>query len=125
MTAWTTEELTKIGEADELNLQSQRSDGKLRDPVTIWVVRHGDDLYVRPIRGRQGWHRGTRTRHQGYIRSAEVDKDVAFVDADTDASLNDAIDAEYRTKYRAYPADFVDPVTNAQARSATIRLVPR
>jgi hypothetical protein len=125
MTNWTTEELAAIGTTDELNLQSQRSDGSLRDPVTIWVVRHRDDVYVRAVRGREGWYRGTRSRREGHIRSGGVDKDVIFEDADADGRLNDALDAEYRSKYRSYPADIVDPVVNDQARSSTIRLVAR
>jgi hypothetical protein len=51
--------------------------------------------------------------------------EVTFADADADPGLNDAIDAEYRAKYRGYPADFVDHVTNGEARSSTIKLVPR
>ena len=125
MTNWTTDELAAIAKTDELNLQSLRTDGSLRAPVTMWVVRHGDDLYVRAVRGREGWYRGTRKRHEGHIRSGGVDKDVTFADADADASLNDAIDAEYRSKYRSYPADTVAPVVNEQARSSTIKLVPR
>jgi hypothetical protein len=125
MTSWTAEELTKIGNADELELRSLRADGLPRAPVTMWVVRYGDDLYVRAVRGRDGWYRGTRTRNEGHIRSGGVDRDVTFADADADPGLNNAIDAEYRAKYRRYPADFVDHVTNGQARSSTIKLVPR
>jgi hypothetical protein len=125
MTNWTAEELTSIGEADELSLQSLRGDGTLRDPVIIWVVRHGDDLYVRAVKGRDGWYRGTRTRGAGHVRSAGIDKDVTFADADGDAGLNDALDSCYRAKYRAYAASIVDPVTNARARSSTTRLIPR
>jgi hypothetical protein len=125
MTGWTTEALDKIGEADELHLQSVRRDGTLRDPVTMWVVRTGDDLYVRPVRGRDGWYRGTLSRHEGHVESGGVDKDVTFAEADTDPAVNAAIDGEYQAKYRAYPADFVDAVINAQARSATVKLVPR
>jgi hypothetical protein len=124
MTTWTSEELTKVGAADELRLQSRRADGTLRDPVTMWVIRHGDDLYVRPVKGRDGWYRGTRTRLEGHIRSGGIDKNVTFADADTDSGLNDAIDAGYRAKYRAYPASIVGSVLTHQARSATIRLVP-
>jgi hypothetical protein len=51
MTAWTSDELDKIANADELRLATVRPDGSLRDPVTIWVVRHGDDLYIRSYRG--------------------------------------------------------------------------
>jgi hypothetical protein len=125
MTTWTAEELTSIGEADELSLQSQRGDGTLREPVIIWVVRHGDDLYVRAVKGRDGWYRGTRTRGAGHVRSAGIDKDVTFADADGDAGLNDALDSGYRAKYRSYDASIVEPVTNARARSSTTRLIPR
>jgi hypothetical protein len=125
MTTWTSQELAVIGGADELDLRSRRGDGTLRDPVTLWVVRHGDDLYVRPVRGRDGWYRGTQTRHEGHIRSAGIDKDVTFAEADTDARLNDALDAEYRAKYRSYPVEYVDPVVNEQARCSTLKLVPR
>src|SRR5207245_4037289 len=47
MTAWTNDELEKIGAADEVQLASRRADGTLREPVTIWVVRRSEDLYVR------------------------------------------------------------------------------
>ena len=47
MTTWTSDELDKIGSAEELQIASLRRDGTLRKPVTIWVVRVGDDLYVR------------------------------------------------------------------------------
>ncbi|MEW1840050.1 DUF2255 family protein [Nonomuraea angiospora] len=49
-------------------LASRRADGSLRRPVTMWVVRVGDDLYVRCMNGRAGaWYRGAQTRHQGRI----------------------------------------------------------
>ena len=54
MTGWTSEELDRIGTAQELEVTSLRADGTLRQPVTIWVIREGDDLYVRSWRGRSG-----------------------------------------------------------------------
>ena len=39
---WTSDELTKIGTAEELRIASLRRDGTLRKPVIIWVVRVGD-----------------------------------------------------------------------------------
>jgi hypothetical protein len=48
--AWTSDEFSRIGEADELEIASLRPDGTLRRPRTIWVVRHGDDIYVRSIK---------------------------------------------------------------------------
>ena len=121
---WTKDELAKIEKAEELDISSLRDDGSLRDPVTIWVVRHGDDLFVRAIKGRTGpWFRGTQTRHAGRIRAGGVEKDVAFMDAD--ASLNDQIDAAYRTKYRRYAANIIGSTLTPEARAATIKLVPR
>ena len=56
--------------------------------MTIWVVRHGNDLYVRSAYGRtSSWFRGTQDRHEGHIRAGGVNKDVTFVDADP--NIND------------------------------------
>ncbi len=74
------------------------ADGTLRKPVIIWVVRLGDDLYVRSVNGRtSAWFRGVQTRHEGHIRAGGVDKDVTFVE-EPDSNINDQIDAAYRNK---------------------------
>jgi hypothetical protein len=52
MTGWSNDELTGIGTAEELQISPRRRDGNLRNPRTIWVVRAGDDLYVRSVRRR-------------------------------------------------------------------------
>ena len=125
MTTWTKDELNKIGTAEELEIESLRRDGTRRKPVTIWVVRVGDDLYVRPIHGRtSAWFRGVQTRHEGRIRAGGVDKDVAFVE-EADPDINEQIDAAYRTKYRRYAASIINTTVSPEARSATIKLVPR
>jgi hypothetical protein len=124
MTGWTGDELTRIGTADELEVASARHDGTLGRPRTIWVVRVGDDLYVRSMYGRAGgWCPGTQVRHEGHIRAGGVDKDVTFADADPD--LNDPIDAAYRNKYRRYGPSIIVGVVNPGARAATIKVVPR
>lgn len=125
MTTWTSDELDKIGTAEEVQIASLRRDGTLRKPVTIWVVRHGDDLYVRSVNGRSAaWFRGTQDRHEGHIRAGGLEKDVTFVE-ETDPGINDALDAAYRAKYRRYAASIVDSIVSPQARAATIKLVPR
>ena len=123
MTAWTSEELSKIGAADELELAALRRDGTLRNPVTIWVVRHGDDLYVRSWRGRTGtWFHRIQDRREGHISAGGVDKDVTFVDADP--AINDEIDVAYRTKYRRYADSYVRSMISPEARATTLRLLP-
>lgn len=120
---WTNEELTRIGAEDELEIASRRGDGTLRRPRTIWVVRHGEDLFVRSVNGPDAaWYRGTRDRHEGHITAGGVDKDVTFVDAEP--ALNDTLDAVYRSKYRRYSAAPVDRITSDEARATTIQLVP-
>jgi hypothetical protein len=123
MAAWTSGELDKIAAADELELASAKRDGTMRKPVTIWVVRLGDDLYVRSWRGRTSrWFRGSQDRHEGHIRAGGVDKDVVFAEVD---DVNDEIDAAYRAKYDRYDATYVDPMVGPEARAATIKLVAR
>ena len=125
MTTWTNSELTKIGSAEELEIASLRSDGTLRKAVTIWVVRHGDDLYVRAVNGRSGvWFRGAQVRHEGHIQAGGVEKDVTFVE-EADQALSDKLDAAYRTKYRRYGESIVGTIVSPGARAATIKLVPR
>jgi hypothetical protein len=124
MATWTDAELKKIAAADELELSSLRREGTLRSPVTIWVVRVGDDLFVRAVKGRSGpWFRGTQSRQAGCIQSGGVERDVAFVD-ENDPTLNERIDAAYREKYRKYPKEYVDDCLTPAARAATIKLVP-
>jgi hypothetical protein len=123
MITWTSEELNKIGAAEELKIASLRQDGTLRMPVIIWVVRVGDDLYVRSYRGRAGaWFRNTQVRNEGRIWTGGVEKDVSFV-AETDSAINDQIDDAYRTKYRHLP-QYVAPMLTAEVRSTTLKLAP-
>ncbi len=124
MTKWTGDQLDKVGRAEELQIASVRRDGTLRKPVTVWVVRCGEDLYVRSVSGRSGaWFRGTREKHEGRIRAGGVRHDVAFVDAE--AKIVDEVDAAYRAKYRRYEGSILNSVLTPEARAATIKLLPR
>jgi len=124
MTEWTSDELNQIAAEDELEIAAFRRDGTLRKPVTIWVVRLGDDLYVRSVNGRaSAWFRGTQDRHEAHIHAGDVEKDVRLIE-ETDPGLSGQLDTAYRTKYRRYAADIVNSIISPDARSATIRLVP-
>ena len=39
MVSWTREELTAVGEAEELEIAPARADGSLRGATPVWVVR--------------------------------------------------------------------------------------
>jgi hypothetical protein len=124
MTTWTNDELDTIGDADELRIAAARPDGTLRNPVTIWVVRKDNELYVRSYKGTSaGWYRGTQASHQGHVQAGGIDKDVTFVDVGRD--LDRPIDEAYKAKYRRFGGEYVDPMVAAPAQETTIRLVPR
>jgi hypothetical protein len=123
MTQWTSDQLDRVASAEEVQIASVRRDGVLSKPVTIWAVRHGDDIYVRSVGGRNAhWFRDTQERHEGRIRTGGVQQDVTFMDADHD--LDDEVDAAYRAKYRRYAGSILNSVLTPEARSTTIKLVP-
>ena len=124
MSEWTSDELSKIGAAEEVQITSRRRDGTLRKPVTVWVVRDGDNLYARSVTGPSGaWFRGVQDSHEGRIRAGGIEKDVTFVVDANDGSA-EKVDAAYRAKYRRYPGGILNSVLTPQARSATVKLVP-
>lgn len=123
MAAWTNADLDRIGNSEELALASRRADGYLSGFVTMWVVRVGDDLYVRSAGGPdRPWYRSAIARGIGTIRVGDVDHDVTFADADPAA--NSAIDVAYHAKYDRYGLKIVGSVVGPAAHRVTIRLVP-
>ncbi|WP_208322686.1 DUF2255 family protein [Salinibacterium sp. ZJ454] len=124
MSEWTTDELDRIGRAEELKLASLRPDGSLRPYVTMWVVRAGDDLYVRSAYGPDNpWYVRARASGAGRIRAGGVERDVSFADAPGGVHL--AIDAAYHAKYDRYGASTVGSMVGDQIAPLTIRLLPR
>ena len=124
MSAWTADELTRIGKATELQITSRRSDGSLRPYVTIWVVRSGDDLYVRSAYGHDnGWFQRALSSSEGRIRAGGVERDVTF--EEPGAAVDAALHAAYHTKYDRYGPSIVGTVVSPEAARSTLRLVPR
>jgi len=125
MTGWTPDQLAAVTDADELTIQPQRGDGTLREPVPIWVVRDGDDLYVRSFRGTRGaWFRDAAAQLVGHVSSGGVTANVVFA-AEHDMEVNDRIDAAYRAKYGRHGAQYVAAMVAADARATTLKLMPR
>lgn len=130
MSGWSSESLDRVGEAEELQIRSQRRDGTWRSPRIIWVVRLDDELYVRSVNGRgSAWFRGTRTTGRGYVEAGGVSAEVDLVEDDGSGdgiadTIADALDAAYSSKYAHYAATTLDRITSEEARAATLRLVP-
>ena len=124
MTSWSPDELERIGDATQLRVASLRKDGSLRPYVTIWVVRVGDDVYIRSAHGADNpWFRRARTSGQGRIKAGGVERDVTFTPASPDT--HQAIDTAYHTKYDRYGRAIVATVVGENAMTTTLQLVPR
>jgi hypothetical protein len=124
MTAWMPDELDRIGRADELGIASRRPDGSVRPFITIWVVRSGDDLYVRSAYGYDNpWFQRALASGEGRVRAGGVERDVAFESPEPGVNL--ALDAVYHAKYDKYGPRSVGTVVSAESARTTLRLVPR
>jgi len=121
--AWSPDELDRASRAEELQLASRRPDGTLRPYVTMWVVRSGNELYVRSAYGPGNpWYRRATASGTGRIRAGGVERDVVFAGADDGVQEN--IDSAYHAKYDRYGPGIVGHVVGADAHKLTIRLVP-
>lgn len=124
MSTWTPDELERIGGAEELGVASRRADGTLRTHITIWVVRAGDELYIRSAYGADNpWFRRARASARANIRAGGLERDVALELVPSGAvSQHGAIDAAYHAKYDRYGPRIVDTVVGPKAAEVTFRL---
>ena len=89
----------------------------------MWVVRVGDDLYVRSAGGPdRPWYRRAKASEAGRIRAGGIERDVTFAEATADAHTH--IDAAYHAKYDRYGPSIVNSVVGPAAHQVTVRLVP-
>jgi hypothetical protein len=117
MSAWTEDELRRISAAQEFDIAPVRHNGALRRATPIWVVRVGDDVYVRAAYGaNKGWHGVARTTRRAHISASGISKDVTVADADADKAVLDQVDDAYRQKYGRY-ASIVDSINDAEHRT--------
>jgi hypothetical protein len=123
MAAWTATELEAVAAAEELDLRSLRENGTFRPPVTMWVVRSGDEIYVRSVNGRgSSWFRGAQARREARIEAGGLDKAVELMETDEATA---GIDSAYDSKYgRRYPT-IVPSIIAPKARAATLKLIPK
>jgi hypothetical protein len=122
--SWPAGYLDRISAAEELEIATERDDGSLRPWVPIWVVRVGDDLYVRSGGGTAGaWYRHAVARYEARIRANGIEDDVSLAPAGARARAE--ISEAYRTKYARYADSYLRPLVSAAAQEATLRLLPR
>ncbi len=127
MSAWSQDDLDRLGGAGEVEVSSVRRDGSLSRTRTVWIVRVGDELYLRSVNGPDAaWYRLTRTFHQGRIQACGVARDVTWIDvnATDQPDVDPAVDTEYARKYQGSTAAIAH-VNSPLARTTTMRVEPR
>jgi len=127
VSAWSQDDLDRLGGASEVEVSSVRRDGTLSRARTVWIVRVGDQLYLRSVNGPDGvWYRLTRASRQGRIEGRGVVRDVTWVDVDAagQPDVDPAVDAEYARKYQG-ATSAIAHITSPLARATTMRVEPR
>jgi hypothetical protein len=120
---WAAVDLDAFGAAEEIEVTVTRADGTTRRPVTVWVVRVGDDLYARSWAGQESkWIRAALRAGVGRIRAGDRERPVTFQSAAGPGQ--EPIDQAYRTKYGAR-YESAETMASPVAGESTVRLVPR
>jgi len=118
---WTVEQLKCIDAAQELEIASRSSDGKLRRWLPIWVVCVDGRVYVRTwYRRSTGWFGDAVETRAARIRVPGFEADVSVEDLG-DRAPTDAVNHAYVAKYGD---GGTGGMTTAEAVAATLRLIP-
>lgn len=119
MSTWTPEDLRTLGDASEIRIATLRADGTARRALPVWVVRVGDDLYVRSYNGAGGsWFQQVTRHPYARIAAGGVQADVRL----TPAPLADHVDEAYWAKYGR--GGYGTAMTTARAQATTLLLTP-
>jgi hypothetical protein len=94
--------------------------------LPIWVVRVGDQVYVRTwYRRTTGWFGYVVTTQQARVRVPHLETDVIVDDiSDGDTDLRSALDQAYQAKYTPPGGGSVRQMTTDSAAATTLRLSP-
>ena len=123
MANWSSDELRKIAEVDDLHISPFREDGvTYGTPTWIWSVAVDGALYVRGYNGQKSrWYQAAVRQKAGRITAAGMTKEVSF--ERIEGAINDAIDDAYRAKYKG--SAYLSPMVGTRARSATVKVMLR
>lgn len=122
-TTWSSEDLRRIVDADDLKISPFREDGvTYGTPTWIWCVTVDGSLYVRAYNGvKSRWYQAAVRQKAGRIIAAGKTREVTF--EPVTGAINDRIDDAYREKYRGSP--YLTPMISERVRAASVRVVPR
>ena len=123
MAAWSTDDVRRLADPEEVHVVTRRRAGSLRPPRIIWIVADGRRVFIRSTNGRDAdWFRWARATGAGQIIAGGTPQDVAFTEVTLERDLA-AADAGYRSKYGDY-ASIVDHLLGPGPRAATLEVTP-
>lgn len=117
----TDDALQHLADVEEIDIGFRRPDGSTGS-TPVWVVRVGDDVLVRSVRGpRGGWYRRLRADPDGWVEDGGHTHPVR-AEPVTDDRLVAAVTDAYAAKYGDSP--YVQPLLEGPSIGATLRLHP-
>ncbi|MFJ9036694.1 DUF2255 family protein [Streptomyces sp. NPDC102406] len=119
------EQSCRLGQQTQVTLHVTVPRDDKRDSRTceLWIVRVSDGVYVRALHGpRSWWYRQVLTT-PAQLWCVEGIVDVRFEPVE-DPALLDLIDSAYEEKYGLGWPGPVGFITTADARAATLRVIP-
>jgi len=120
MSHWIPEDLTALGATPEVTIATERPAGTTRRAVPIWIVRVGDELYVRSYNGPDGsWYHQVLRHPFAQIRGAGRDVRVRLDPVGTTVT---GVDEAYWAKYGR--GGHGATMTGAGVATTTLRLEP-
>jgi hypothetical protein len=118
---WHGDQLNRIAGSEELQITTTRPNGTQRRWTPIWVVRVGDDLYIRSAGGRgSDWYRHATQHNSAHVRAGGIETDV-MLQLTEDPAVNVQISAAYQAKYGNQP-NLVAMFLKTPAMETTLRL---
>ncbi|WP_299039375.1 DUF2255 family protein [uncultured Pseudokineococcus sp.] len=129
---WAPEQLERLDVARELRIAVPRGDEEPAPGTPVWVVRVGDEVFVRSWHRRStGWFGRAVARGRARVHVPGVEADVVVVDLTASPApgggasppleeLLDDVDAAYRAKYGA--GGGTAGMVTEEARATTLRL---
>jgi hypothetical protein len=122
-TAWSDDDLARLGAADELSVAVRRGDGSLMRWTPIWVVVADGRVFVRTWHRRTtGWYGRAVASGRARVRVPGLEADVTVQDVGEESA--GAVDAAYRAKYGRYGDGAIGPMVAPDAVASTLRLSP-
>ncbi|HJE96126.1 MAG TPA: DUF2255 family protein [Ligilactobacillus acidipiscis] len=122
---WTTEQLNRFSQADDMHVSPFYDDGKTYGtPTWIWSVVVDNNLYVRAYNGQNSrWYQSAMKQKAGKIRLAGKEFETEYSDAAGNVELDQKINAAYKEKYQNSP--YLPPMLEKGPVSATVIILPR